>query len=138
MRIVAMWCALIFVAWLPPQAEGKRPVFQWQDAEGVMHFGDRPGAPGAERVGPSGMHMSIVDTSEARAKQGINAMRPIIERELRWQETRREEQRHAAERDMAATARRCAHLREQLDKAAAARHRARERALEEQYYAACR
>lgn len=137
MRAIIPLFMLALLGVLSPSVAIGKPVFRWEDADGVAHFGDRPGAPEAEPVRPGTAPMSVVDTSAARAHKD-NAMRPIIEREIRWQEQGRAEQRRQAERELADKERRCGRLRDQLRKAELAGQRAREMALEEQYYRGCR
>ncbi|MFZ5722651.1 MAG: DUF4124 domain-containing protein [Pseudomonadota bacterium] len=134
-----LWCgALLLAVGLPATAMAGRPVFHWQDAEGVVHYADRPGGAGAQTVRPGSGALSIVDTSRARERAGINAMRPLLERELRWEQTRRAEQQRQAEQDIATKERRCARLRRELEAAELARNRPRVRKIEEQWYGSCR
>ncbi|MFZ5756082.1 MAG: DUF4124 domain-containing protein [Pseudomonadota bacterium] len=51
MRVLMLILSLLLVLWLPPGAEGGS-VFRWRDAEGVVHYADRPGeaVAGAQQI----------------------------------------------------------------------------------------
>lgn len=138
LRSMLLLPALLLIAWAPPWAEAGRDLFSWRDAEGVVHYADRPGMPDAVRIDRHGHTMSIVDTAPAREHTRENAMRPVIERELRWQEAGHRRDRKAALAESARAERSCADLRAQITDAERARKLARVRDLEEKFYAACR
>lgn len=49
--VLALLALALSVMWVPPEAQAGREVFRWRDAEGVTHFGDRPGAADARLAG---------------------------------------------------------------------------------------
>lgn len=134
MRGVGLWLALVMVAWLPPVDANSRDVFAWRDAGGITHFSDRPGAPSAERVETRAGSMSIVESKAPRA----NPLRALVEREIRWQQSHRQQQQREVLAEMAKKKVYCDRLQAQKDEADSKRQRSRLLALEDQWFAKCR
>lgn len=140
MRSIALWLAMLAVAWTP-EAEGGRPLFRWLGEDGTVHFADTPGRPDAEQVEPGG-RLSIVETVPVKP----HAMSPPVARELRWQEQGKREADRAFAAEAARHEAQCATLREQLagvegrraSGRAADRRRARINELEDRIFRLCR
>lgn len=137
MHRTLLFAGMALVLWLPPEAGARSELYRWTGADGRVHFADHPGVAGAQRVDRYETTLSIIDTAEARRQADLGP-NPLVERELRWQQTGREEQRRAAEREIEAKTQRCARLKTQLDEAEDARRRQRVRALEARWYRECR
>lgn len=137
MHRTLLFAGMVLALWLPPDAGATGGLYRWTGADGRVHFADRPGVAGAQLVDGYEATLSIIDTAESRRQADLGP-NPLVERELRWQQTGREEQRRAAEREIEAKTQRCARLREQLDAAEGARRRERVRQLETRWYRECR
>lgn len=132
-----LWVVLVPALWHPAGADAGTVVYRWIDAQGQAHYADHPGTAGARQLERYEASLSVIDTTEAR-RQAARGPNPLVERELRWQQTGREEQRRAAEKEIEAKTRRCARLRADLDAAEDARKRERARSLEGRWYRECR
>ncbi len=119
MQAMGLMLALGAVAWVPPSAQGGG-IYRWEDEHGHPHFGDQPPHADSERVEPGkGRHLSLVDTVVVRR----NAMRSVINQEVKHQQQGRQEKIRSIARDTARkereTARRCDALKKRITAAEA-------------------
>lgn len=118
-RAFGLLLALAAVAWVPPSAQGGG-IYRWEDEHGQPHFGDQPPQADSERVVPGkGRNLSLVDTVVVRR----NAMRGIINEEVKRQQQGRQEKIRSIARDAAKQerekARRCDALKKRITAAEA-------------------
>lgn len=118
-RVLGLLLALGAVGWVPPSAQGGA-IYRWEDEHGQLHFGDQPPQADSERVLPGrGRNLSVVDTVVVRR----NAMRGIINEEVKRQQQGRQEKIRAIAKAEARrereTARRCDALRKRITAAEA-------------------
>lgn len=87
---IVLLALALSVMWVPPEAQAGRDVFRWRDADGVMHFGDRPGAPelATERAVGAGQTVGGSRPRPACPTTGQpqSGTRDYRERVLRWYE----------------------------------------------------
>lgn len=93
MRMVsalALLALALSVMWVPPEAQAGREVFRWRDAEGVTHFGDRPGAADAQLAGTAAAPGKVGGTPPRHACRQGDAPQPgtagYRELLMRWYE----------------------------------------------------
>lgn len=115
-RRATPWLAALLLASGPcPAPAGE--MYRWTDANGRSHFSDQPRGAGAERVEPDAGRMSVIDTVVVKD----NAMREVVDKEIRRQQQGRQAKVEAAERAEAKAerdkARRCEALRKRIARA---------------------
>lgn len=116
-------------------------MYRWTDAGGGVHYADRPGGSGAEAVEPDSTRISVIDTVVVKD----NAMRSVVEREVRRQQAQRTAGVKAADAAAASADRKraaqCDALRRKISVAentTGSLLNGTLGALDEQYWQACR
>lgn len=119
MQAMGLLLVLAAVAWVPPPAQGGG-IYRWEDEHGQPHFGDQPPQADSERVLPGQRrNLSVIDTVVVRR----NAMRSVINQEVKHQQQGRQEKIRAIAKADAKkereTARRCEALGKRITAAEA-------------------